>query len=70
MELSKNVNDIDKLNLDVTLIPYRRGYIVDPDDKDNDICRTIKAQYWKNSISNIFHKGTFGCTGVIEIENE
>ena len=64
------MNDIDKLNLDVTINNCGCIYIVNPDDKDNDVCRTIKSQYWKNSISNIFHKGTFGCTGVIEIKEE
>ena len=29
------------------------------------ICRTIKSQYWKNSISNFVSTGTFGATGVI-----
>ena len=64
------MNDVDKLNLDVTINNYGYIYIVNPDDNDNNISRTIKAQYWKNSISNIFHKGTFGCTGVIEVKDE
>lgn len=30
------------------------------------VCRTLKNQYAKNSISNFENKGTFGATGVIE----
>ncbi len=29
-------------------------------------CRTIKNQYYKNSVSNFLSTGTFGATGVIE----
>jgi hypothetical protein len=32
----------------------------------NGTCRTIKNQYFKNSISNFMSTGTFGATGVIE----
>ena len=32
----------------------------------NGTCRTIKNQYYKNSISNFESTGTFGATGVIE----
>lgn len=31
------------------------------------VCRTIKAQYCKNSLTNFFEAGSFGATGVIEI---
>lgn len=31
----------------------------------NGVCRTIKSQYWKNSIDNFTCDGTFGATGVI-----
>lgn len=33
----------------------------------NGTCRTIKNQYFKNSISNFENSGTFGATGVIEV---
>lgn len=32
------------------------------------LCRTLKAQYHKNSLINFLHKGSFGATGVIVIE--
>lgn len=31
-------------------------------------CRTIKHQYYKNSIKNFISKGSYGATGVIEYE--
>ena len=34
------------------------------------ICRTIRAQYWKNSLANFFHVGGgFGATAVIVYED-
>lgn len=33
-------------------------------------CRTIKAQYQQSSLANFVRGGTFGATGVIEIEYE
>lgn len=35
-----------------------------------DTARTIKAQYYKNGIANLFRGGGYGATGVIEIEDE
>ena len=65
-----NSSDISKLDRDVVFMKYNNLIVVNP-DKDSRLCRTIKAQYWKNGLSNIFHKdGTFGCTGVIVIEYE
>lgn len=31
-------------------------------------CRTIKHQYYKNSIKNYISKGSYGATAVIEYE--
>lgn len=31
----------------------------------NGLCRTIKNQYWKNSIDNFGRGGSYGATGVI-----
>lgn len=61
-----NSNDLDSLCQDVVLLRYKNFIVVNP-DKDIRLCRTIKTQYYKNSIANIFHKGTFGCSGVIQI---
>lgn len=36
---------------------------VNASDND-DICRTLKAQYYKNNINNLLEQGAFGCTGV------
>lgn len=33
-------------------------------------CRTIKAQYYKNSLGNFIRGGGYGATGVIEIMYE
>ena len=33
-------------------------------------CRTIKSQYFKNSLGNFIRGGGYGATAVIEIENE
>jgi len=51
------------------LLKYKNFIVVNP-DKDTRLCRTLKTQYYKNSIANIFHKGTFGCSGVIQIVRE
>lgn len=34
---------------------------------DEGLCRTIKSQYHKNTITNFDRGGTFGATGVIKI---
>ena len=39
--------------------------VINPDSTDERICRTLKSQYFKNSLANIFHHGSFGCTGVL-----
>ena len=31
------------------------------------LCKTIKAQYFKNSLANFIHPGGYGATAVIEI---
>ena len=33
----------------------------------NGTCRTIKSQYFKNSVANFFYQGTYGASGVLEI---
>ena len=33
-------------------------------------CRTIKSQYYKNSLGNFIRGGGYGATGVIEIVYE
>ena len=33
-------------------------------------CRTIKSQYFKNSLGNFIRGGGYGATAVIEIEYE
>lgn len=43
---------------------YRRNIVINPEP--DGVSRTIKAQYYKNGLANILHKGTFGCTGVIQ----
>ena len=32
---------------------------------ERGLCRTIKNQYWKNSLANFTRQGTWGATGVI-----
>ena len=64
-----NGNLLDSLCQDVVLLRYKNFIVVNP-DKDIRLCRTLKTQYYKNSIANIFHKGTFGCSGVIQIVRE
>ena len=39
-------------------------YVVNP--MPNGTCRTIKNQYYKNSIPNFESTGSFGATGVID----
>ena len=63
---TENINGLDSLCQDVVFLRYEKFIVVNP-DKDTRLCRTLKTQYYKNSIANIFHKGTFGCTGVIQI---
>ena len=60
-------SDFSKLDLGVTLIKDENIIIINPDDNDNRLCRTIKAQVSRNGLCNFFHKGTFGGTGVMEI---
>ena len=31
---------------------------------EDNICRTLKAQYYKNNINNLLEVGAFGCSGV------
>ena len=65
-----NSSDISKLDKDVVFIKYENVIVVNP-DKDNRLCKTLKAQYCRTALSNIFYNdGTFGATGVIEIRNE
>jgi len=33
-------------------------------------CRTLKSQYFKNSVANFLHDGTWGATAVIVYEDE
>jgi hypothetical protein len=33
-------------------------------------CRTIKAQYYKNNVTNLLSSGSFGATGVLVIYEE
>ena len=33
----------------------------------NGTCRTIKSQYFKNSVANLFYQGTYRASGVLEI---
>lgn len=36
----------------------------------NGTCRTIKTNYYKQSLANFIRKGAFGATAVIEYEEE
>lgn len=51
--------------MNVVITNYGKLIVINPDSTDERISRTIKAQYYKNGIDNIFRQGTFGCTGVI-----
>jgi hypothetical protein len=33
-------------------------------------CRTIKAQYYKNNVTNLLSSGSFGATGVLVVYEE
>ena len=47
---------------------YRKSIILRPYkalNGQNGSCRTIKSQYYKNSIDNFVVQGSFGATGVI-----
>ena len=43
--------------------------LVNPDVCGNDVCRTIKNQYYKTSTANFERTGTHGATGVLDITN-
>lgn len=34
----------------------------------DELCRTIKAQYYKNGLANLNEQGAFGCSGAVEIK--
>ena len=36
----------------------------------DETCRTLKSQYFKNSVDNFLHDGTWGATAVIVYEDE
>lgn len=42
---------------DILIVDYGNVYIVNPDSNDSQICKTIKSQYYKNGITNIFYGG-------------
>lgn len=53
---------------------HRQGSAVSPEkvfrpykalNTYNGLCRTIKSQYYKNSVDNFICSGSFGATGVI-----
>lgn len=45
------------------------NFICKPLNTDKDgLCKTIKAQYYKNSTKNFLEKGAFGATGVISCD--
>lgn len=47
------------------IIKIPSKYVLNP--MPNGTCRTLKNQYYKNSISNFESIGSFGATGVIEL---
>jgi len=50
------------LNTYISLTQHSGGQI--------PLCRTIKAQYWKNSFANFVRQDGMGATAVLEIEYE
>lgn len=46
-------------------------FVAEPFNTDKDgLCRTIKAQYYKNGMANFVGKGSFKATGVIEYKGK
>lgn len=53
----------------LTLV-QKDNYVVEPVNQyDDGTARTIKSQYYKNSIANFDKTGTYGATGVCKIDN-
>ena len=46
----------------------KKQILFKPDNRCDDICRTIKTTYHKISTANLIRGGAYGASGVIEIE--
>ena len=44
---------------------FRVLYISALNDDTDGLCRTLKAQYYKNNVKNLGEWGIYGCSGAI-----